>query len=112
MIDGDARAVTPRRYELGNLISQDNGNRNVNNTDAPKYLQRFFLKRLRRMVSIRREGGPLLDAGEFDIHLLDKAVYSTYCDCLDLDAGREARAILRHEIAGIDTSETEENLSN
>ncbi len=98
---------------MGNLISQDSSNRSGHNTGAPRYLQRFFLKRLRRLVSIRRERGPLMDAGDFELHLLDKAVYSTFCDCLDLDAGEEARAILRHEIAGVDTvGETDENLSN
>ena len=97
---------------MGNLISQDSSNRSGHNTGAPRYLQRFFLKRLRRFVSIRRERGPLVDAGDFELRLLDKAVYSTFCDCLDLDAGEEARAILRHEIAGVDTGESDGNLSN
>ncbi len=88
---------------MGNVISQDNGNRSGRKS-GPKYLQRFFLKRLNRLVAVRRERGPFLDAGDFDLRLLDKAVYSTFCDCLDLGAGDEARSVLRHEYSGVDSS--------
>ena len=97
---------------MSNLISQDNGKRNGHNTGTPQYLQRFFLERLRRLVAIRRERGPLFDVGDFDLRLLDKAVYSTFCDCLDLDSGAEARAILRHEIAGAGSGNTDGDLAN
>jgi hypothetical protein len=52
---------------------------------------------LERLVEIRREGEPRLEEGTALLHLVDKAVYSTFCDCLDLGAGKEARAILRSE---------------
>ncbi len=79
---------------MAKLTSQDSGRRNVGSAD---YLQRFFLERLARMVATRRERAPFLEAGELDLRLLDKAVYSTFCDCLDLGVGEKARAILRGE---------------
>ncbi len=97
---------------MGNVISQDNGNRSGRKGGPPKYLQRFFLKRLNRLVAVRRERAPFLDAGDFDLHLLDKAVYSTFCDCLDLGVGDEARSVLRHDYSGVDSSETEGEASN
>ncbi len=97
---------------MGNLTSQGSGSRSGNDTIAPRYLQRFFLTRLRRFVSVRRQRGPLLDAGDLDLRLLDRAVYSTFCDCLDLGVGEEARAILRNESAGVGDSETKEDASN
>ena len=97
---------------MGNAISQNNGNRSGRKDGAPKYLQRFFLQRLNRFVAVRRERGPLLDAGDFDLRLLDKAVYSTFCDCLDLGVGDEARAILRNDLSGVDSSKKEGKPSN
>jgi hypothetical protein len=97
---------------LSNQISQDSGSRNGPNAEAPRYLQQFFFKRLQRFISIRRERGTLLDVGDTDLHLLDKAVYSTFCDCLDLGAGQEARAILRRELVGVKGSEPGEDISN
>jgi hypothetical protein len=98
---------------LGNVISQDSGNRSRRKGGAPKYLQRFFLQRLDRIVSVRRERGPLLDAGDLDLRLLDKAVYSTFCDCLDLGVGDDARAILRDQFGKkVDLGKPEEEVSN
>ncbi|HEX9015756.1 MAG TPA: hypothetical protein VF960_07105 [Chloroflexota bacterium] len=97
---------------MGNLISQDNGNRSGRKGGAPKYLQRFFLQRLNRLVSVRRERGPFLDPGDFDLHLLDKAVYSTYCDCLDLGVGDDARSILRNEFTTVEGGDSAERSAN
>lgn len=84
---------------LGNLIFQDSLSRNGRGSRSTPRLRRLFLKRLRRVVDMRRERAPLLEPGASDLRLLDRAVYSTYCDCLDLGAGEEARAILREEWA-------------
>ncbi|MHB1162190.1 MAG: hypothetical protein ACYC3V_17940 [Chloroflexota bacterium] len=75
--------------------SRDNSSRSGRKDRSTRYLQRFFLARLQRMVAVRREQDP--EAGDPNLRLLDKAVYSTFCDCLDLGAGDEARAALRHE---------------
>ncbi len=82
---------------MGNAISQNDSKRSDGDTRSGGYLRHFFLERLRRMVALRREQAPLLAPGDPHLRLLDKAVYSTFCDCLDLGAGDEARAILRHE---------------
>ncbi|KKN01785.1 hypothetical protein LCGC14_1124190 [marine sediment metagenome] len=52
----------------------------------------YALTRLRRLIRTRREkAGELNEAG---IRLLDHAIYSTYCDAVDLGAGDEARECL------------------
>ncbi|MGE5620776.1 MAG: hypothetical protein ACM3US_16125 [Sphingomonadaceae bacterium] len=89
-----------------NTTSRDNSSRSGHEDRSAQHLQRFFLERLLRMVAIRNERGPLLEAGDPDLRLLDKAVYSTFCDCLDLGAGERARAILHHQPAGVEDLET------
>ena len=55
----------------------------------------YALARLRRLLRTRREkGGTLNEAG---IRLLDRAIYSTYCDAVDLGIGDEARKCLDAE---------------
>lgn len=81
---------------MGNLTYKD-GSRSGSKMNSVKYQRRFFLARLRRLVAARHQHGSLEDAGSPNLRLLDKAVYSTFCDCLDLGVGEEARTILRHE---------------
>ncbi len=57
-------------------------------------LQLFFLRRLSRLLQLRHQ-----QAGELNtegIRLLDRAVFSTYCDAVDLDVGSEAQKIVSH----------------
>ncbi len=84
---------------MGNITYKD-GSRNGGKMNSVRYQRRFFLARLRRLVAARQQHGSLEDAGSLNLRLLDRAVYSTFCDCLDLGAGEEARALLRHE--GVD----------
>ncbi len=81
----------------GNVTSQDSSSPSDQNDRAPRYLQHFFLVRLQHLVNIRQEKGSLPETGTSNLRLLDKAVYSTFCDCLDLGVGKEARAVLKHE---------------
>lgn len=97
---------------MGNPVSQDNGNKSRRKPKAPTYLQRFFLHRLQRMVAVRRDQSQLLDSGDLNLRLLDKAVYSTFCDCLDLGAVEEARTILRNDYIDIDRAEPEARSDN
>lgn len=56
--------------------------------------QVYFLSRLERLASLRRDAmlwGRLNDAGQ---ELVRRAVYSTYCDCVDLGVEPEARRLL------------------
>ena len=56
--------------------------------------QAFFLARLQDFI-VRRQQSPEGEGKEWQSRLLDKALYSTYCDCLDLGLGDEAREQLR-----------------
>ncbi|MDA8218804.1 MAG: hypothetical protein M0Z94_14445 [Dehalococcoidales bacterium] len=60
----------------------------------PSYLnatQRFFLLRIERLLRLREEYETLLRPDDWENRLLNKAIYSTYCDCLNLGVGREAK---------------------
>jgi hypothetical protein len=60
-------------------------------------LQMHFLKRLSRMLNLRAEqSGQLNDDG---IHLIDRAIYSTYCDAVDLGVTAEAQNLLHRSAA-------------
>ena len=81
----------------GNLISEDTDSRNGEQSRSARHFQRFYLERLRRMVGLRQEHGRPENVGNQEQRLLDRAIYCTLCECLDLGVGEEARAILRHE---------------
>ena len=63
--------------------------------DAGRYtiVQRFFLARIERLVSLRKSKSDELES--WQNALLNRAIYSTYRDCVDLGLNDEARAILR-----------------
>lgn len=55
-------------------------------------LQLHFLRRLNRLLRLRAEqAGQLNDDG---VHLIDRAIYSSYCDAVDLEIGGEAQKLL------------------
>jgi hypothetical protein len=55
-------------------------------------LQRLFVSRLGRMLRLRSEqAGQLNEEG---VRLIDRAIYSTYCDGVDLGAAEEAQNLL------------------
>ena len=56
-------------------------------------VQALFLSRLRSLLEKRYGSGIRLT--EAQLKLLDKAIYSTFCDCLELDLNAQARALLR-----------------
>ncbi len=58
-------------------------------------LQTLFLLRIRSLVGKRQQYAGRIDPGDWRIKLLDKALYSTYCDCADLGIGQECQTILR-----------------
>lgn len=61
-------------------------------------LQLHFLRRLNRLLRLRYEQGTQLNAE--GVRLLDWAIYSTYCDCVDLDMGHNAQRLLhRYPVA-------------
>ena len=60
-------------------------------------LARHFLARLERLAQIRQaEAERLTDEG---IHLLDRTIYSSLCDCIEAGAGEVARLVLQGALA-------------
>jgi hypothetical protein len=56
-------------------------------------LQRHFLGRLHRLLSLRAEqAGQLNEEG---LLLIDRTIYATYCDAVDLGVANEAQQLLR-----------------
>jgi len=53
-----------------------------------------FVKRLERLVRLRRDYSH--DLNPLGLRLLDRAIYSTYKDCIDFGAGDEAKEIVAH----------------
>lgn len=58
-------------------------------------LQFYFLRRLHRLLRLRQEQGSDLN-GE-GVRLIDRAIYSTYCDCSDVGVVEEAQKLLRRQ---------------
>lgn len=59
-------------------------------------MQALFLNRLRELLQ-RRHSGTKLDVEQQ--RLLDRAIYSTFCDCLELGLREPARSLLRQHQA-------------
>lgn len=65
----------------------------IRETDgAHSPLQLHYLRRLNRMLRLRSEQSTQLN--EDGVRLLDRAIYSTYCDAVDLGVTGEAQRLL------------------
>ncbi len=64
-------------------------------------LQRHFLSQLARMLRLRSDqSGQLNEEG---VRLIDRAIYSTYCDAVDLGLADEAQRLLhKHAVPSRD----------
>ena len=62
-------------------------------------LQLFFLMRLSYLVRRRKEELASLDPSQWKYRLLHKALYSTYCDCVEEGVGEEAKVLLGQQQA-------------
>ncbi len=60
-------------------------------------LQLHFLRRLSRLLHLRAEQSDQLN--EDGLHLIDRAIYSTYCDAVDLGVTMEAQKLLHRSAA-------------
>ncbi|HLG50045.1 MAG TPA: hypothetical protein VKY56_00205, partial [Chloroflexota bacterium] len=58
-------------------------------------VQRFFLARLERLLALRRN--PEVFTEPWHASLVNRAIYSTYRDCVALGLAEEARTMLRGE---------------
>lgn len=59
--------------------------------------QKLFLQRLSDLADKRRQFEGQLENDDWHHRLIDKALYSTYIDCLNLDVRDEARRVLEHD---------------
>lgn len=62
-------------------------------------VQLFFLLRLERLLRVRREHAALSSSNDWWAKLLNKAIYSTYCDCIELGVGEDARTLFARDQA-------------
>ncbi len=62
-------------------------------------VQLFFLLRLERLLRVRREHAALSTSNDWWAKLLSKAIYSTYCDCIEAGVGEDARSLLSRDQA-------------
>jgi hypothetical protein len=56
-------------------------------------LQTHFLRRLNRLLRLRAEQSAEINGD--GLHLIDRAIYSTYCDAVDLGVPAEAQALVQ-----------------
>ena len=63
-------------------------------------LQAHFMERLTRLLRLRRYYQDLAGDNQWMIQLLDRTIFSTLCDCIDLEVGEEARRLLKEESPG------------
>jgi hypothetical protein len=56
-------------------------------------LQTHFLKRLRRVLRLRRDQAGKLNEG--GLRLIDRAIYTTYCDAADCGVTDEAQRLVQ-----------------
>ncbi len=62
-------------------------------------VQLLFLLRLSRLLRQRQEYMNVLAPEDWRMRLLNKAIYSTYCDCLEQGIGDDAKALFERDKA-------------
>jgi hypothetical protein len=60
-------------------------------------IQLFFLWRLSYLQKQRREFMNVLEPGDWRMKALNKALYSTYRDCVDANVGDEAKLLIAQQ---------------
>ena len=60
--------------------------------EGPTVGTEVFLKRLRRLLVLRYQASNYLDLD--DVRLLDRCIFATFCDCLEVGAAEPARRYL------------------
>ncbi len=56
-------------------------------------LQALFLIRLNRLLHLRQEAATRQLEDEWRLKLISKAIYSTFCDCVELGVAEDARTL-------------------
>ena len=66
----------------------------IRESDSPySPLQLHFLRRLNRLLRLRADQSG--DLNEDGVLLIDRAIYSTYCDAVDLGVAGEAQKLVQ-----------------
>ncbi len=60
-------------------------------------IQVHCLLRLARLLTLRREQADSFPADDWRAKLMNKATYSTYCDCMEAGVGNDARVLFQQE---------------
>ena len=61
--------------------------------------QLHFLMRLSHLQREKRDRAKELDPGDWRMRLINKALYSTYRDCVEMGVGEEARLLMGQQQA-------------
>ena len=62
-------------------------------------MQLFFVLRLERLLRVRRDHAAISNSNDWWAKLLSRAIYSTYCDCIEQGVGEDARNLLSRDQA-------------
>ena len=94
-------AVWRRTFAAGDEMTQSQygqdasvGSSTAGPSSAYSDLQHFFLKRLAWLHKQRRECVNVLNPADWRIRLINKALYSTYRDCVDAGVEDSAKQVL------------------
>jgi hypothetical protein len=64
-------------------------------------LQLFFLLRLARLLRERQVSARQLSSTDWRMKLLNKSIYSTFCDCVEQSVAEDARGLFEQNRASI-----------
>ena len=74
---------------------------NIESDGSFSPLQLHYLQRLNRLIRLRADQRGLLN--DEGAHLIDRAIYSTYCDAADLGVTAEAQKLLQKHAVALST---------
>jgi hypothetical protein len=63
-------------------------------------LQTMYLLRLTKLLRDRQDWGRRLSADDWRLRLLNKAIYSTFCDCVEQGVAEDARNLFTQSRSG------------
>ena len=99
-------SVTPESADMGESMASEHNKESVldnlprtgrGGLKSYSPLQLFFLWRLSFLQKQRREFLNVLDANDWRVRGLNKALYSTYRDCVDQQVGDEAKLLIAQQ---------------
>ena len=86
--------MPPSDQNKESLLGLAQGSMGGNSLKSYSPTQLFFLMRLSYLQRQRRECVNVLDNGDWRMRLLNKALYSTYQDCVGAGVSSEAKLLL------------------